>query len=205
MKTIKAILTGIRPLIMHNSQMIDPDNPFVQRLAALRRARKKLKKDDYAGQEKIRRETDRCEWEGSLYWTEDVGLYVPGENLFACFQEASKKTKSGKQFNQAVVPFPDALPIVCEGRKRNLDTLFADKAFQFRRAVRIPPRTGGRQMKVRPMIPVGWKIEIEVEFEEQILPKADLIEAIETAGLLLGLGDWRPRFGRFTAEFQGVA
>jgi hypothetical protein len=32
-----------------------------------------------------------------------------------------------------------------------------------------------------------------------VIDLAELVSIAETAGHLIGLGDWRPRFGRFTA------
>lgn len=201
MKTLKVRWTGIRPLVMHNAAMIDQDNPHVQRIVALNRDLKKLKKDDFDGREKVRREMEKEEWMGSIYWDSEDGLYVPGENVIACITAGARKIKMGKQAECAIVPLPDVIPIQMERKyPRDLEALCKVSEFSFRKPVRIPPRTGARLMKVRPVVPTGWSIEFEIEFDEKEFPEKDLIEAMQCGGSLAGLGDWRPRFGRFLVE-----
>ena len=194
---IKIRLQGFRPLIMHSAAMIDPDNASVIEKNALQSQKKKLKKDDIVGHEEKRRKIEYAEWKGSLYWNKELGLYIPGDNIFACFTEGAKKAKAGKLFTQAVVPIED-IAIKTVSTTTDLEKLWEDKRFQLRQAVRIPPRTGSRIMSVRPMIPSGWEAFVEADFDETILPVADFKEAVNAAGTLIGLGDWRPKFGRFT-------
>lgn len=200
MKTITAKLTGIRPLLMHNAAMIDPDNQSVLEIETLKRELKKAKKDDVEGKEKIRRRIEEAEWLGSLYYDSKVGLIIPGDNLFACIVSAAKKTKCGKQAEQGIVPIEDA-PLSTKCKTTDLAALYKNPEFSLRFPVRIPPKTGSRVMKVRPMVPTGWSLTITIEFDETVLPVADLKEALETAGSLIGLGDWRPKFGRFSVEY----
>lgn len=202
MKTLKFKWTGIRPLLMHNAAMIDPDNEHVRKKSELQAELKAAKKDDYAGREKIRRDIERTEWEGSLYWNEDLGLYIPGTNIFKGIVEGARKIpgKAGKRAEAAIVPIDDTKIETADPYPRDLDKLYATKQFSLRQAVRIPPRTGARMMAVRPLIPTGWWIEFEVEFDQKELPEKDLIEANVTAGALIGSCDWRPRFGRFQSE-----
>jgi len=40
----------------------------------------------------------------------------------------------------------------------------------------------------------------ELEYDEQILNEADLLQACIDAGARILPGDWRPKFGRFTVE-----
>lgn len=198
MKTLKVTLTGYRPLLMHSANMIDPDNEHVRKLGELQRQLKKLKKEDVDGREEIRRDIEKVEWLGSLYWKEDVGIYLPGDNITACIVAGARKSKSGKQAEQGLVPIDDA-PITTVCKTTDLEALHKRKEFQFRSPVRIPPKTGSRLMKVRPMVPTGWTASIVIEYD--IIPTSDLKEAITDAGATIGLGDWRPKFGRFSCEF----
>ena len=34
-------------------------------------------------------------------------------------------------------------------------------------------------------------------YDQNQLQREDIIEAAESAGLMVGFGDWRPRFGKF--------
>lgn len=200
METLKVKWTGIRPLIMHNAAMIDPDNIWVREMDKLKKELKKAKKDDYDGREKIRRATERAEWMGSIYYSSELGVYIPGDCITATIVNGARKAKAGKLVEQGVVPIDD-VPIQTKRKTQDLDALFKDPEFQLRKPVRIPPRTGARLMKVRPMIPTGWVLEFEIEYDATVIPTEDLKEANEVGGQLIGLCDWRPRFGRFLVEF----
>lgn len=202
MKTLRVKWTGIRPLLMHNAAMIDPDNEHVRAKSELQSLLKAAKKDDYTGREVLRRKIERTEWEGSLYWNDDMGLYVPGTNIFKCIVEGARKIpgKAGKRAEAAIVPIDDTKIETAAPYPRDLNKLYATAQFSLRQAVRIPPRTGARMMAVRPLIPTGWWFEFDVEFDEKELPEKDLIDACVTSGSLIGVCDWRPRFGRFQSE-----
>jgi hypothetical protein len=200
MKALKTTWTGIRPLVMHSAAMIDPDNPNVRLLNQMQRALKKLKKEDEEGREEQRRKIERVEWEASLYF-DGERLFVPGDNIMRCIQEGARKSKAGKQAESGLLPVDDSVIHTTVKGKINLDSLFQDKAFSLRQAVRIPPRTGSRIMKVRPMVPTGWSITFDVEYDEKVLATEALKEAMKDAGTLIGLGDWRPKFGRFEVSF----
>lgn len=194
--------TGIRPLIMHNATMADPDNPHVQERDRLKRAGKKLKKDDEDGKAANRREIEKAEWLGAVYWDEKVGFYVPGQNVFRCITEGAKSLKAGKRAEAGLLPLDEVIPIQTVEYPMDLDAVYEMGTFCFRHVVRIPPRTGSRVMIVRPIIPTGWTITFEMEFDGQHLPKEDAIEANKYAGSIIGIGIWRPRFGRFLVEIE---
>ena len=180
--------------------MIDPDNESVREIGLLQRELKKAKKDDVEGKEKLRRKIERAEWRGSLYWDDNMGLYIPGDNIFACLVAAARKSKCGKQAEQGIVPIEDA-PLATKLKTNDVEALFKEAQFQFRFPVRIPPKTGSRIMKVRPIVPTGWHVTVTIEYDETVFPTNDLKEALQTAGSLIGIGDWRPKFGRFSVEF----
>jgi hypothetical protein len=50
------------------------------------------------------------------------------------------------------------------------------------------------------MIPTGWTMTFDLEFDEGIVNPKNLMKAMTDAGSLVGLGDWRPKFGRFLVE-----
>ena len=66
--------------------------------------------------------------------------------------------------------------------------------------MRVPPKTGARVMKVRPMVPTGWQLKFSVEYDENLVNEKDLHRAMVDAGTLVGLGNWRPKFGRFLVK-----
>ncbi len=80
---------------------------------------------------------------------------------------------------------------------KDKDKLFEDKRFTLRKGVAIQK---SRLIRVRPMIPTGWELSFTLEFDDTILNRKSLVKAMVDAGALIGLGDWRPKFGRFTVE-----
>ncbi len=52
-------------------------------------------------------------------------------------------------------------------------------------------------MRVRPTFKPGWKLDFEITvLDDQILHNV-LNEVLSLAGRTVGVGDFRPRFGRF--------
>ena len=45
-----------------------------------------------------------------------------------------------------------------------------------------------------------WQAELVVDFLPHLLNAADVTNFLTTAGEQVGIGDWRPRYGRFFAE-----
>lgn len=190
MKTLRARWTGIRPLVMHNGLLADPTNPVVRAIKKITsKGSKKLTDADYE-------ERDRLEWHGGLYWDEDDGLIVPSDNIERCIQLGAQKSRLGKDVQAAVFCTQTHTPLIYDGPRKKED-LFADPKFTLRKGVAVAK---SRVIRVRPMIPTGWILEVEVEFDETIVNPQNLLQAMTDAGSLVGLGDWRPKFGRFLVE-----
>ncbi len=54
-----------------------------------------------------------------------------------------------------------------------------------------------RVMRTRPRFS-EWHVVADVEFLPSLLNPNEVIEIFEIAGLREGLGDWRPKFGKFS-------
>ena len=191
MKTLSVKWTGIRPLVMHNGLMADPTNPFVRKGKEIRsKGTKKMTEADYE-------EQNRLEWMGSLYWSDNLkGPIIPSDNIERCIQMGAQKSRIGKDVQAAVFCAESIIPLECETPKTK-DKMYADPKFTLRVGVVI---NQSRVIKVRPMIPTGWALKFSVDYEESIVNAKDLIKAMQDAGALVGLGDWRPKFGRFAVE-----
>jgi hypothetical protein len=192
MKTMKATWTGIRPLLMHNGLLADPTNPYVISIKKI--TAKKNKKTDADNHE-----IGRLEWLGSLYLGEDgKSLVIPSDNIERCIQEGARKSRLGKDAQAAVFCSEVEVPIQHDSiRGRVPETLFDDPRFVLRKGVKI---TTNRVIRVRPIIPTGWAVSFTLEYDETIINQRNLEQAMRDAGSLIGLGDWRPKFGRFTVE-----
>jgi hypothetical protein len=190
MKTLEVKWTGIRPLIMHNGLMADPTNSLVRRIKEITsKGTKKLTDADYE-------ERDRLEWEAGLYWDEEDGLIVPSDNIERCIQLGAQKSRIGKDVQAAVFCTAPHVPLIHAGPK-DKDKLYADPRFTLRKGVAVQK---SRIIRIRPMIPTGWTMQFTIEFDENIVNPKNLTKAMQDAGSLVGLGDWRPKFGRFLVE-----
>ena len=190
---MKVRWTGIRPLILHNARLADPMDEYSARLKELTKSNKGKNKTQARDAE-----IARCEWEGGLYYDSELGPYVPADMIESAIQNGGKKCSAGKQIQAAVFCTEESVmvPIQYKG-PRDLDGLYADPAFRMRKSVRVG---NVRVMRTRPMFPTGWKLEFSVEFDDSVVDANTVLRAMQDAGRLVGLGDWRPKFGRFLVE-----
>lgn len=189
MATVRLTFTGTTPLLVHNAQLADPDNPIVREIKALTGKRTKTEDD--------RRAIERLEWYGGLYTAADVdGPAQPTANLRRCLIAAGTITKQGKQVERAITFTSLAVPIGYDG-PRDLDTLFASQSY----ASRLPVRVGNaRTMRVRPSFS-PWSLVADAYLLEDVMDFDSLVRIVERAGLAEGLGDNRKNgYGRFTGQ-----
>ena len=190
MKTLTVKWTGIRPLVMHNGLMADPTNPMVKQIKAITsKGSKKLTESDYERR-------DRLEWEAGLYWSDELGLVMPSDNIERCIQLGAQKSRIGKDVQAAVFCDAPEYKVNYVGPKKK-DALYADPKFTLRKGVAI---MNSRIIRIRPMVPTGWSITFVIEWDDSIVDEKSLVKAMADAGSLVGLGDWRPKFGRFLVE-----
>lgn len=182
-------LTGTAPMLMHNGRLANPLDPSTQALKALTSKRKKTDDDllDIA----------RAEFLGGLYIDPDVGPYVPGENVERAIRDGAVLTKNGTNVKRGLFIETDINPLAYSG-PRDAEGLWADENFRFIRTVR---NQQNRVSRCRPIF-TDWRTSAEGTLDEAILDFRTLGSIVEQAGLYVGLGDWRPRYGRFTAELE---
>jgi len=192
MNTLKFEVTGIRPLLMHNGLMADPTNPLVRAIKKITsKGTKKMTDSDYV-------ERDRLEWEAGLYWSsESDDIAIPSDNIERCILEGAKKNRLGKDFAAAVFLQETEVIITHRLSGKSKETIYKDPSFSLRKGVKVQL---ARIIRIRPMIPTGWTAKFTVEYDESIVNYSSIIQALTEAGALVGLGDWRPKFGRFTVE-----
>lgn len=126
---------------------------------------------------------------------DEHGPVVPGANIDRMLQDAAKRTKSGTKAKMGLQASDDYFPLVYDG-PRDAPGLLKESRFQFRKSIR---QGNTRIMRVRPWFH-GWSCDVGIEYDEKVFDAADIIGFVETAGHYIGLGDWRPRFGRFDAK-----
>jgi hypothetical protein len=185
MKELKTTWTGIRPLVMHNGELANPVGKFSRAIKEISSKRKKTESDFEA--------MARLEFEGGLYWDDKAGPILPSDCIEACIQGGAKKNKLGKDV-QAAVFVQDAVVALKYDGPRSIEKLYAEPRFVLQKGVKV---TTSRIIRTRPMFPTGWSISFTLEYDDTIINEAALKRSMVDAGALVGLGDWRPKFGRF--------
>lgn len=178
--------TGTRPLLLHNERLADPLDPIAIKIAELTSRGAKEKKTE-AHIEQVA----RLEWEGGLYLDDEGRPCVPGFNLVACIRSAAKLSKLGAAVRRAVQCMQVDVLIDYEG-PRDLDGMWA-AGFVDRRGVKIGQR---KVQRVRPKF-TAWALTFQLAFVPEQIGRADLVRVMRESGSMIGLGDFRERFGRF--------
>lgn len=187
------------PLLMHNERLADAIDPYTRWLAELTGKRKKTERDH--------EEIGRREFFGAGYWLVDTGPtgthadpYIPTWNIIRCLQAAATRYKLGKHVVRGIVPVTEETPLVYDG-PREVDALWKAGTFHSRKGVGVGQK---KVMRTRPCF-VDWKVVADLELDLTILDPDTVQLIAASAGMYEGLGDARPRFGRFkgTAELQG--
>lgn len=183
MKTTEISIRGLTPLIMHNGQLADPLNEATQALARLTSKRKKTVDDHKA--------IGKCEWTGSLYVGSDGRPCLPGEVIESCLVDGAKKFKLGKVAKGGLIVVGD-FALKYDGPTSQA-ALWEHGGYLKRASVRVGT---SRVIRSRPIFP-QWECTFEVQWDPSLVKdEQQVIEIAEAAGLS-GVGDWRPKFGRF--------
>ena len=184
-KTVRYRLTSSAPLIQHNGQTADPTNKWAKAIKQISGKRNKTDADY--------EEMARLEFLAGLYMGPD-GPVLPAKVIDGLIVTAAKKTKEGQTAKSGIYCLePSTLEY--EG-PREASELWADEDFRFSAIVRI---RSARVVRMRPIFQ-DWSATINVSMEDTILNVGQLDDWMHVAGTQIGIGDWRPQYGRFTAE-----
>lgn len=196
-KAHKYTVEGTSDLLLNNPQTIDPTNDFTKRMKAITGKRVKVDADHYA--------LMRLEWEAKLYFDKNGDIALPGLQFGACMLSAAKKQRKGDQVKSGL--FIDGnFPLEYEGRQENpckdpdnptyfLAQLWEDPQFHLTVAARVGK---AMIMRTRPRFDKGWRCTFALEYNDEILNLGDITKFLQYGGEMIGVGDWRPRYGRFT-------
>jgi hypothetical protein len=185
-KKIDCGITGVTPLLLHNGQLADPLNEWTIRLKEITAKRIKT--------QAIHEEIARVEWYGSLYTNDAKRIGIPGEVIEAALQQGARQTKRGKDIPRGVI-CAGLWPLEYGG-PLDPDTLFADPNYHDRRGVVVQR---SRTMRTRPIFK-RWSLNFQLDYLPDVINVSDLQTILENTGQFIGIGDYRPRFGRFDVE-----
>lgn len=187
MKHVRFEIKGTRPLLMHSLRLLNKFEPLAVEKSQLTSLRKKTEADQLRIQE--------IDWLGSLYHDPAIGPFIPSDNIEAMIAEAGKLTKSGRDVKRGVVVVEDRIPLVYEG-PRDVPGLYGNGTSQFvdARGVRNQAQ---RVIRCRPIF-LTWSLTFTASFNTAVIKNSTALAGfVRDAGQLIGLGDFRPKFGRF--------
>jgi len=153
--------------------------------------------------------TDVDRWQEYLYMTKDGEIYQPASHIEGALVKAAtsfkiqgKGRKTYKDLFRATVFVQPEQILHGMYASEELDTDADKPLYLDMRPVKIGT---ARIVRIRPAFKAGWELEFQIEvLDDSIAP--ELVNDILTlAGRTVGIGDYRPKFGRFmVTKFEVV-
>lgn len=179
-------IEGISPLLMHSSRLADPLDEFSREMKALTSKRKKTDTDLAKLYE--------LEWRGSLYLDDDGDPCIPPENLDEMMRRSAMKVKDGESFKAGCIAIEAAKLRLA--KRWNIDRAASDPEYIHRKSKCV---NRNRVMRTRPIFR-SWAASVTFQFDESLISEASIRQTLERAGRIVGIGDERPRYGRFIVK-----
>lgn len=188
-------ITGTRPLLMHSLALLDKFSALYKRRKAITNVRKKTDEDEA--------ELQRLDWLGSIYHDAKLGPYISDGMIEACICEGAKLSKGGRDVKRAIEVDTEKNPLIYDG-PRDIDGLWDGGGGDFV-DVRGVRNQAARVMRCRPIFR-NWSVKFTLNVIPGIIKDADTVQSyLKDAGLFCGIGDYRPKFGRFEVTGFKVA
>lgn len=191
MKTLRVTWKGITPLIMHSCKCVNPLHPIAKELKKYTSKKNKTEED-------LNIISD-LEWKAGAYWDDEIGLYIPGENVEATIQNGAKANKKGKDI-QKYVDVKDLYIPFNYGEDLTLDELVSKYEYRDTRPMNVQR---SKVIRTRPRFD-QWNITFTLVYNEDKIDLDTIVNAIEYAGQYVGLCDSRPKYGKFVAIVEEV-
>lgn len=174
MNELKIKLESVSPLLMHR---------YIGEQPTMDKPRKKTQ--DWI--DKMHKQ----DWMNSAYWDDQVGFFLPAENIEAMTVVGAKRMRMGETFKYVVACVEDRVPVLLENGKPAKGKLL-DYYIPEHIDLRGAKIQNSRIDRCRPIFR-KWSLVFTLLFEE--VEEKHVMQALTRNSL----GDFRPRFGRFTA------
>lgn len=192
---VRVTVSGVRPLLMHNVRLASPLDPFAKALKAITSKRKKTDEDYYA--------MARIEFEGSLYFDEEAGPFMPHASILKSLMQGGVLTKSGTKIERGVtllgghdlgVTGDPGVPLLYSG-PRDVEGLWGEGESPFidQRLVKVGQN---RVLRTRPIFR-NWGFEFEAHIDPTVLNMDEFVSVAQDAGRVAHIGDYRRFFGDY--------
>lgn len=178
MKTFEVSIVGRRPLLMHRFLEETADEQVQKRTGA----------HDASNEAEL-----------SLYKLPDGTIYQPAEHIESALRQAAKDFritgKRSRSYSVLVQAQVEVEPRQIPHKNQNWVT--------DARSV-VMPSTRGRIMRYRPRFD-EWELDFKLIVNDDQIPTEVIKEILNHAGNHEGIGDYRPKYGRFTVtRFEEV-
>ncbi|NLH94313.1 MAG: hypothetical protein GX466_08905 [Candidatus Cloacimonetes bacterium] len=189
-------ITGIGSLLQNNPQTVDPFNHFSRLKKPLTSKMKKTDEDLI--------ELGNIDTESKLYFDPEIGVYVPTRWLTEQVVTSAFGTiKVGKaKMRGGVFATEDKAKLIYAGigKVKAIADVINNPDFRHRM---ILPQKDIRIAKDFPIFR-DWSFSTVLEFDDTVVDLAGLTAIIKRSAMYVGFGDFRPTFGRATAEVTSV-
>lgn len=144
-----------------------------------------------------------------VYLDKDGHLIVPAINLYSLLCSENTKSvartllgKSGKTIAMGISSYtniePFEIPLLGEGDKPLTMDAWGKQITEHRAVARL--KAGVPNPKIRPKIDLPWALEFTMSYEENSYCSLENLRMAIDRGSIIGLGTFRPFFGRYTLE-----
>lgn len=195
-QSARIAITGMNYLLQNNPQTVDPFNRYTKAKKAI--TAKRIKTDD----DLI--ELGNIETESKLYFDDELGVYIPTRWLTeAICTAAFGVIKTGRdKMRGGVFATEEKTKLSYDGQE--LVKTIADVVMnpKFRHRAMLPQG----QVRVAKDFPIfkKWSFSTVIEFDDSVVDLDGLRKVVNRTSQYVGFGDFRPTFGRATAEVTSV-
>ena len=189
MKTLRITWKGTTPLIMHSCKCVNPLHPISIEMKKYTSKRKKTEED-------LIKISD-LEWESGAYWDNEIGLYIPAENIEATIKNGAKSIKKGSD----ITKYCDVKSLYNKldyGENLTKEELISRPEY---RDVRVMAVQRAKILRTRPRFD-KWKVTFDMIYDDSKIDIHTIQQSIEYAGAYVGLCDSRPKYGKFVATIE---
>lgn len=194
-RTANVSITGVAPLLQNNPQTVDRFNPFARRMAAINAKKTRRTDDDYL-------ELRALEVEAKVYF--DGGVYIPASWLAEAIATAAFRVAkiSRADIRGALFTTSDKIPLTYRGSDKVKTVVDVVKNPNFSILLTLPQG----QVRVVKAFPIfhQWSFGTQIEFDDKIIDPDSLTRILQHTAKYGGFGDFRPKFGRASAEVEHV-
>lgn len=188
-------LKSLSPLVMNCDTLANPLHPTTKKLKELTSLKNKQDEHHLA--------IAKLQWNASLYYDEDIGVYLSSKMIIGCLRASARKEKKGLQMKAVIIDCIPGTPLLpYEGQSPDkLWTIVNKKEVQIHVFTESVNVQRAKTMRTRPIFN-NWEVKFELLLNTEILSEAELRRIIDRAGFEYGIGELRPQLatgicGRF--------